>query len=443
MKRPKSLKRPLIIQPLIVQLVTLLVMSVALIAIALRADVGGLYTDETITPVIAGAVIRGGNGGLSIQPTAELTALQRETPDLWFVAEDQAGYRVTYGRIPSEYASLVGVLRSVGYAHLRDRRPPYRLSAVIRQEMSPAGPVTILGHGKLTGLTFTVLMASNVLVIPIIAIFAAIAALLIPWIVRRSLAGVNRIAAEAGQIDPDVRGWRLRDEEVPSEIAPLVRAVNDALARLDEAYDRQRRFIASAAHEIRTPIAIIRTKIDASGEVALRRLSGDVDRLANLAEQLLDLERIDTRPRMQTVDLAPLARRVIGELAPLAIASDRTIEIECDHPSTIQSDRGAIERVLVSLIHNAIDHGGPRIIVRVAGTTLAVEDDGDGIPAEARTKVLEPFYRLKPRSTGAGLGLNLVKQIVERLRGRLSITAAVPTGTIVEVWLPAEYAVHR
>lgn len=436
MKRTKSLKRPLILQPLLVQLVTLLVMSIVLMAVALRADVGGYYTDESITPIIAKAVIQSGENGLSIRSTNELAKLKRETPDLWFVAENQAGDRVTYGSVPPEYASLVGVLRSVGYAHLRDRAPPYRLSAVIRQEMSPAGPVTILGHGKLTGLTFTVLMASNLVVIPIFAIFAVIAALLIPWIVRRSLAGVNRIAAEAERIDPDERGWRLSDDEVPSEIAPLVGAVNDALARLDEAYDRQRRFIASAAHELRTPIAILRAKIDASSEPGPRRLSGDVDRLANLAEQLLDLQRIETHPRAQAIELAPLARRVAGDLAPLAIASDRTIEVECDHVGTVASDPGAIERILVSLIHNAIEHGGPRIIVRVTQTTLSVEDDGAGIPADARSKVVEPFFRLKPRSTGAGLGLNLVQQIVERLRGRLSILPAIPSGTIVEIWLP-------
>lgn len=435
-RRAPSLKRPLIIQPLIFQLVTLLIMCTVFMALAIRADVGGLYTDESITPIIADAVVRSGDGGLAIRMTEQLARLQAETPDLWFVAEDKAGRRITHGRIPDQYASLMGVLQTVGYAHLRDSAPPYRLSAVIRREMSAAGPITILGHGKLTGLTFVVFMASNIVVIPIFAIFVAISLLLIPWIVRRSLAGVKRIAAEAEKIDPDQRGWRLSGAQVPSEIAPLVKAVNDALCRLDEGYERQRRFIASAAHELRTPIAILRAKIDASNQSETRRLSADVDRLANLAEQLLDLQRVETNRKEQTVDLASLARAVAGDLAPLVIAQDRSIAVEIDAPETVLSDPGAIERVLVSLAQNAMEHGGPRIVIRVVGSTLEVEDDGQGIPADERSNVFEPFYRLRPRTTGAGLGLNLVRQIVERLRGRVSISSAVPSGTIVRIHLP-------
>lgn len=436
-RKPPSLKRPLILQPLIFQLATLLISCTIFMALALRMDSGGLYTDESITPVIARAIVRDGDGGLAIRMTPELAELRQKTPNLWFVAEDDTGRNVTFGRVPSQYASLVGRLGDLSYAQLRDRSPPYRLSAVIRREAAPAGTLTILGHGKLTGVSLVVLLASNVVVIPIFIALALISLIVTPWIVRRSLAGVARISREAEQINVDQRGRRLSEAQVPSEIAPLVRAVNDALGRLDEGYERQRRFIASAAHELRTPIAILRVKVDAADEAATRRLGGDVERLANLAEQLLDLQRLESDRADEEIDLAALIRRVAGDLAPLLIASDRTIEVLLDDARPIRGDAGAIERVVTNLVQNAIEHGGRQMTVRVLGSGFEVEDDGPGIPPEERERVFEAFHRLRPRSTGTGLGLNLVQQVVERHGGHVSILGAPGGGTIVRVAFPA------
>lgn len=439
-----SLKRPLIIFPLLVNFATLLIAFAIIIAIALRLDSGGPYTGEEITPVVARAVIRQGDGRLALRMTPELAALRAETPDLWFVAEDDAGRSVAFGRVPRHYASLLGRLGDLSYAQLRGRQAPYDLAAVIRRESGPAGQLTILGHGKITELRFTVLMASNVALIPIFILLALTSLIVTPWIVRRSLAGVARIAQEAEQIDTDRRGRRLSDAHVPSEIAPLVRAVNDALRRLDEGYERQRRFIASAAHELRTPIAILRARIDAAPEPAVRRLGSDVQRLATVAEQLLDLQRLDTDRHDAVLDLTALVRRVVGDLAPLLIASDRTIEVLAEVLAAVRADRAqaprgdaaAIERVLTNLIQNAIEHGGRHVTVRITGTGFEVEDDGPGIPPEERERVFEAFHRLRPRSTGSGLGLNLVQQVVDRHGGRVAILPADSGGTIVRVELP-------
>jgi two-component system sensor histidine kinase TctE len=195
-----------------------------------------------------------------------------------------------------------------------------------------------------------------------------------------------------------------------------VQAFNEALSRLDEGYERQRRFIASAAHELRTPIAILRAKVDAASEPSTRRLSGDVHRLGTLAEQLLDLQRLDTERSDEEVDLAALVRRGVGDLAPLLIASGRTIEVRVNEV-------------------NAIEHGGRHVTVKVVRAGFEVEDDGPGIPPEERERVFEPFHRLRPRSTGSGLGLSLVQQVVERHGGRVTILGAVDGGTVVRVEL--------
>lgn len=439
MTKQTSLKRPLIIFPLVFNFVTLLLSFGILLAVALRVDSGGPYTDEQIIPVIARAVIRQDDGSLVVRVTPELIKLRAETRDFWFVAEDDAGRRVSLGRVPPNYASLIGRLPDLSYAQFRDRRPPYDLSAVVRREVAPAaGPLTILGHGKLTELSFLVIMASNVFLLPTFGLLLITALIVTPWIVRRSLAGVSRIAQEAEEIDTDRRGRRLSEKHVPLEIAPLVRAVNDALRRLDEGYEQQRRFIASAAHELRTPIAILRAKIDAASEPGMRRLGSDVQRLATLAEQLLDLQRLDTGRHDDDMDLIALVRQVVADLAPLLIASDRTIEVVVDHAQSCRGDAAAIERVLMNLIQNAIEHGGRHVIVRIVGSAFEVEDDGPGIPPEEHERVFEAFHRLRPRSTGSGLGLNLVQQVVDRHGGRVAILAAKGGGTIVRVELPAD-----
>ena len=251
------------------------------------------------------------------------------------------------------------------------------------------------------------------------------------------MAGVNRIAKEAEQIDIERRGWRLTEDRVAREILPLVRAVNEVLRRLDEEYERQRRFIASAAHELRTPIAVLRVKIESAEDAATRRLTTDVDRLANLAEQLLDLQRLDAVRNDENIDLSVLVRHVAADLAPLLIASARTIEVVVDQVLPIRGDVGSIKRVVTNLVQNAIEHGGRHVSIHVLGSIFEVEDDGPGIPLEERERVFEPFHRLRPRSAGTGLGLNLVRQVVERHGGYVSILGASDGGTIVRVEFPA------
>ncbi|WP_246055069.1 sensor histidine kinase [Paracoccus gahaiensis] len=431
--RGPSLKRPLIVYPLVVHLLTLLVSVLILIAGALRIDSGGPYTDERIVPIIAAAIDRDPSGALVIRPTDDLSTLQAETPNLWFMVEDDAGNGVTFGTVPALFESFRGRLSELSFAQLRDRTPPHDLAAVLRRETTQIGPLTVLGHGALSELNLVVLLASSVIVVPIILLLSITSFAITPWIVRRALAGMSRIAREAEEIDPDRRGRRLSEAHVPREIAPLVRAMNDALRRLDEGHERQQRFIASASHELRTPIAVLQSKVDSSADPVVRALGGDLQRLTILTEQLLDLQRLAQGGTATEVDLVALARSVVADLAPLAIAGGRSMEVQVLRREACLGDAAALERVLMNLLRNAIDHGGRHVVLRVIGRTLEVQDDGPGIPPDQRERVFEPFYRLRPHSTGSGLGLNLVAEVVARHNGRVTIHSAPDGGTIVQV----------
>jgi two-component system, OmpR family, sensor histidine kinase TctE len=428
-----SLKRPLIVYPLVFHFVTLLASFGILIAVAIRIDSGGPYTDEQIVPVFAQAVERDAAGGLSVVMTPELADLRAQTPDLWFVAEDDAGASVVFGSVPEHYASLLGRLSDLSYAQLRDRVAPHDLAAVIRRESTEIGTLTIFGHGALSELGFMVVFATNTIILPIFALLTLTSLVVTPWIVRRSLSGVSRIAREAEGIDADSRGRRLSEAYVPVEIAPLVRAVNDALRRLDDGYERQKRFIASASHELRTPIAVLASKVDATDNADVRALALDVQRLATMTEQLLDLHRLESNRHDTAFDLAAVVRRVVGDLAPLVIANGRSISVEVLESEICKGDAAALERVLMNLVQNAIDHGGTTVVVRVCGAAFEVLDDGPGIPPEEREHVFEPFHRLRPRTTGSGLGLNLVREVVDQHGGHVEILDAPGGGAIVRV----------
>lgn len=437
MPRRPSLKRPLIVKTLIYQLLALLIAFFALLMVLVRADSGGYYTIQTFAPVAADAVQRDGEGHLYVQQTPELAELLKVAPGAWFVAEDEQGQHVSFGPVPAAYASLVGALGGIPYGDLRGQERADGLAIVIRQHRGPAGKLTIMAHGEVDSLTWQMALAAHIITVPIFLLLALATLILTPIIVKRALAGVERIAREARNISASRRGIRLTEAAVPVEIAPLVNAVNEALDRLDDGHERQRRFIAAAAHELRTPIAILRVKIDASDDATSRNLGVEVARLATLAEQLLDLHRMEEDSPKETIHLARIAKRVVADLAPLLIQSDKTVAVAVEPHFPVLGEAGAVERVISNLVLNAAEHGGRQVVVRVQGSCVEVEDDGPGIPAHERERVFEPFQRLRPRQTGAGLGLNLVRQVIERHGGRVTILDAPMGGALIRVEFPA------
>ena len=399
--------------------------------------------DKSFLPHIAASVQRDGAGRLQLVPTLELKKVEeKDSLGLWFIVLDKDGREIRYGQVPVELEPVAARLPVTlgAYAdgeaqtiEFGDRHPggEAELTALAARLTSPAGEVRIMFGIRPQEQSFVVEVMNDleVVFLPFLAFTLFTAFVSVPFLVRHALKSLDRITEIAASIDVDRRGERLPVENVPQEVLPLVEAVNAALARLDHGYTQQKRFLADAAHELRTPIAILHTNLEAMPTSRQQqKLLNDVGRLANTAEQLLDLHRMDYGIQsMEEVDLVHICQLAAGDLAPNAIAAGYELSFSADRNRIpVQGDAGALERVVSNLIRNAIEHGGGRGSIRVAAShpnVIEVIDEGPGVPADQREEIFEPFYRVSPKPRGAGLGLNLVKQIVQRHGGEVSVIA--------------------
>ena len=238
----------------------------------------------------------------------------------------------------------------------------------------------------------------------------------------------------------DVRQLKpLRGEGIPGEVLPLVQAVNRLLARVGGLLDQQRRLVADAAHELRTPVAVARIQADnlahldltSDARARLESLQLGLARNSELVDQLLKLARVQGAPPIaeQSIELDALTRSAIEQA--LALAEARQIDLGC-----IRLDRATLRGDSMhafALIRNAIDNAvrytpaGGRVDISLAidgeFALLAIEDTGPGIPPDLRERVFEPFFRvLGTRQSGNGLGLAIVQSAAEALGGSVELT---------------------
>ncbi len=399
--------------------------------------------------VLKDAITRNAEGKLVLQETPDLIRLRRRVANIWFIVRDKQGHSLAEGKVPEAFVFAIA-----GLEHMNDGR--FRLSpdknarpeAVVKWLESPAGSVQIFS-GTEGELTFGRLLLSTTgafltIFVPMLLLLAFATVVVTPVVVRRMLSGLSHAASHAAHIEYDRRGIQMPVVGVPSEFLPLVRAVNDALERLDEGYTRHKRFLAQAAHELRTPVAILGARIASLPPGPDKtRLNEDVTRLSILAGQLLDLERLDAqKDEFRPVDLAALAERVIVALAPLAFGAGYEMTFEADpRPVVVTGDEASLERALTNLVQNAIDHGGRRgtITVKVDPQgAIDVCDDGDGIPRSKTDRIFEPFQRLRKDGKGAGLGLNLVQKIVQLHGGYVDVARSPSGGACMRIVLPRE-----
>ena len=240
---------------------------------------------------------------------------------------------------------------------------------------------------------------------------------------------------------------------MPIEIEPVIKGINALLVKVREAFWREQRFIDSAAHELRTPIAAVqlhlqnamRADLPAERQTSLENALAASRRATKLAEQLLVFSRINAAElTKERVCLADIAQEVAAMMQPLLEARQQHIEFDGSSRSTLQADKSQIERLIQNLLENASNYGvAPGtidLIVRASGDRLelVVENDGESIPEAEKERIFIPYYRvLRKDASGSGLGLAIVKEIANHHEAHLSVEDKTPgQGTRVRVSFP-------
>lgn len=272
----------------------------------------------------------------------------------------------------------------------------------------------------------------------------------------QALKPLRKLSQQAEKIDQDsISDIRLNEDTV-KEFRQLSVSVNLMLDRLSESFATQRQFSGNAAHELRTPLAIMQTKLELfaaehknmEGDTAelVRSQAEQLDRLSRLVHTLLEMSNLSSAPRSERIELAPLVEEIITDLTPLASQNDITMEQDCDNVVITGSD-ALIYRLVFNLIENAVKYNrrGGSVSVSVhkenSDVVVRVSDTGCGIPEEYRESIFQPFFRVdKSRSRqmgGVGLGLALVHEIAVLHGGSVRAEPGNKVGTVFIVTLPA------
>ena len=396
------------------------------------------------------SVTRSMDGSLVVAPTPALLAQVKRTPTL-----RSAVFTPTTGlALPGSSPELIEALPGLGRVKFLAMSVNFRipgdevahLSGQLTQEETPFGPLMVAVYGYrfewsniVSGLNafFQVLIAWSG---PIFAL----AALIVWTTVRRGLAPPHEAARNANDINIDTINRRLSQRGMPVEIVPLIDALNGALARLDDGVARERRFLANAAHELRTPIAILRARVDNPMATDLRTdLRRSLRQLQTIVEQLLVSARVAARRDVShlNLDLRQTALSIVADYTPLIMESGRHIEFEgpAAPPVMVHGDRVAMECVTRNLVNNALsaEPENGAIIVRLSeDAVLEVIDHGPGIEKDDREVIFEPFWRKSEAIPGAGLGLAITKELVEKLEGRIWVDPTPGGGSTLKISLP-------
>jgi signal transduction histidine kinase len=253
-------------------------------------------------------------------------------------------------------------------------------------------------------------------------------------IFRRALRPVNAASAHVQSLDTDDLDVRVPSDDLPLEVRPLAIAVNQALDRVARGYRTQQEFIADAAHELRTPLAVARMRvatIDAPEAAALQR---DLDVMGRIVGQLLDIAATESArsPMGEIADLVEVATDAVAGMAPIAIGGGHMLSLEAGAARVeVRGSAQLIARALDALIENALQHSPAGTHVRVGVTPngiLSVADDGPGVPVAQRELVFRRFWRGdRSRADRSGLGLAIVARVA-RVHGGTVECVETPGG---------------
>lgn len=401
--------------------------------------------------------LRDEQGRLSFElPSAVSSILEQDGEDHIYYAIVAADGKPVFGRRDLPLPPREVGLNKVFYYDALYRQEQVRVAAAALSVGKTKGPTVMVIVAetlkKRRHLVTDILFSIGLLQL----LQIALSGLLVWYGVQRGLGPLNVLSAEISQRSAqDLRA--LPEQEVVQEIKPLVHAMNGLFARLQMALEGQRRFIANASHQLRTPLAGLQTQVELALrhpdpndlDQTLQQMHSAITRATHLANQLLTLARAEPETeqslRLQPLDLAELARQVTAEFVDAALAKDIDLGLESASSSLqVQGDRVLLRELLRNLLDNAIRYipPGGQVTVRLApvqdALELSVEDDGPGIAPELRKRVFERFYRI-PDTTleGCGLGLAIVREIAARHQAELRLEAgANGRGTCISLRFP-------
>ena len=229
---------------------------------------------------------------------------------------------------------------------------------------------------------------------------------------------IKRVTTVAHSLDPQSPNHALPERGLPSEILPLVRAVNRMIRRIDQSNEEQAFFLAAAAHELRTPLAVVRTRLENLPEGQDKEdLKNDLRSMSRLVDQLLRLMSVRNKGKpSETVDLVSVARNVVSERAPLVIDKGVEIDLEANGQRVeVSGDEHLLKVALSNLVDNALSFSDPgqRLMVQVGPEkNITVRDEGPGIPPKELDNIFRPFAKNPPNRAGHGLGLAITRSIM-------------------------------
>ncbi len=261
-------------------------------------------------------------------------------------------------------------------------------------------------------------------------------------IFRRALDPVREASTTAAAIGPQRTEVRLPEQSMPAEIAPLVRAVNQALDRLETGFRAQRDFTADMAHELRTPLSIVRARVDSLEPGPIRdALRGDLVNMTRTVNQVLDIAELESFivATDARADLHEVCADAVALMAPLAVELGKTIALTGESgPVWVRGHSEALFRAVRNLIENALRHTPPglSIEVEVMKEGVRVLDDGPGVPDADRESIFRRFWR-RDRTSGdsRGLGLAIVARVAEAHDGSVTVENRPEGGAIFSLRL--------
>jgi signal transduction histidine kinase len=378
---------------------------------------------------------------LTIRSTDGIQELKSVSPNLWYV--------VSYDNLTNDFGRelrpalpfSLPYTGPIGFSVLntRDQKSSFCL-AVVRRGTSEL--VMMIGGAQVgLGQIARSFVLRNLFPVFLLAIaFAstvAAGAFLSARFVARSIERVTKLALA---IEPTAPQASISLDDVPIELKPLARALNRAFQEIDAYIQRQRRFLGNAAHQLRTPLTLLRAKIEDVTEPALKvELVRDVRRLSSLVSAMLDLARLqDHAIEKRPIDLAVVTRDVLADFSPSALDAGIELSLEQVEEGTlvVHGVEAAVRSALANLVGNALvhAHGAGRVVANLNRGSVSICDDGAGISSNSER--IEPFQTGNSSKEGYGLGLSIVQEIMAAHGGVLIVTSTPGRGTTASLRFP-------